>query len=32
MIDEAIRAIETYIGEGIQMAMNKHNGTVTSDP
>jgi PTH1 family peptidyl-tRNA hydrolase len=32
MIDEAIRAIETYLGEGIQMAMNKHNGTVTSDP
>jgi PTH1 family peptidyl-tRNA hydrolase len=28
MIDEAIRAIETYLQEGIQMAMNKHNGSV----
>ena len=28
MIDEAIRAIETYLQEGIQMAMSKHNGTV----
>lgn len=32
MIDEAIRAIETYLQEGIQMAMSKHNGTVNSDP
>jgi PTH1 family peptidyl-tRNA hydrolase len=31
MIDEAIRAIETYLQEGIQAAMNKHNGVVTSD-
>jgi PTH1 family peptidyl-tRNA hydrolase len=28
MIDEAIRAIETYLQEGIQMAMSRHNGTV----
>ena len=32
MIDEAIRAIETYLQEGIQMAMSRHNGSVTSDP
>ena len=28
MIDEAIRAIETYLQEGIQMAMSRHNGSV----
>lgn len=32
MIDEAIRAIETYLQEGIQMAMSRHNGSVSSDP
>ena len=30
MIDEAIRAIATYLQEDIQVAMNKHNGTVSS--
>ncbi|MCB8946257.1 MAG: aminoacyl-tRNA hydrolase [Ardenticatenaceae bacterium] len=32
MIDEAIRAIATYLNEGIQVAMNRHNGSVNSDP
>ena len=31
MIDEAIRAIETYLQEGIQLAMSKHNGSVGSE-
>ena len=32
MIDEAIRAIATYLTDGIQMAMNRHNGSVNNEP
>lgn len=32
MIDEAIQAIATYLQDGIQIAMNKHNGSVNSHP
>jgi len=32
IISEAIRATETYLREGIQLAMSRHNGTVISDP
>jgi PTH1 family peptidyl-tRNA hydrolase len=28
VLDVAVRAIETYLKEGIQMAMSRHNGTV----
>lgn len=28
ILDEAVRAIETYLREGIEMAMSRHNGTV----
>lgn len=31
MIDEAIRAIATYLTDGIQAAMNKHNGSVNNE-
>jgi PTH1 family peptidyl-tRNA hydrolase len=31
IISEAIRATETYLREGIQLAMSRHNGTVISD-
>jgi PTH1 family peptidyl-tRNA hydrolase len=32
MIDTAVRAIETYLQEGIQTAMNRYNGSVTNEP
>jgi PTH1 family peptidyl-tRNA hydrolase len=31
IISEAIRATETYLRGGIQLAMSRHNGTVISD-
>ena len=31
MVDEAIRAIATYLQDGIQVAMNKHNGSVNGN-
>jgi PTH1 family peptidyl-tRNA hydrolase len=32
IISEAIRATETYLREGIQLAMSRHNGSVISEP
>jgi PTH1 family peptidyl-tRNA hydrolase len=31
VLAEAIRAIETYLREGIQLAMSRHNGTLVSE-
>lgn len=31
IVDASIKAIETYLREGIQLAMNKHNGAVIED-
>jgi PTH1 family peptidyl-tRNA hydrolase len=31
VLDAAVRACETFVAEGIQLAMSKHNGTVISE-
>lgn len=31
VLDVAVRAMETFLVEGIQLAMSRHNGSVTSD-
>ncbi|HEX6384452.1 MAG TPA: aminoacyl-tRNA hydrolase [Anaerolineae bacterium] len=31
VLDEAVQAIETYLSDGIEMAMSRHNGTVVDD-
>jgi peptidyl-tRNA hydrolase len=32
LFEHAARAIETFVGEGIARAMNKHNGSIRSNP
>jgi PTH1 family peptidyl-tRNA hydrolase len=32
VLDTAVRAAETFLTEGIQMAMSKFNGTVVGNP
>jgi hypothetical protein len=29
LMDTAVKAVETYLTEGINLAMTKHNGTIT---
>lgn len=31
VLDEAVRAMETFLADGIQLAMSRHNGTVVAD-
>ena len=31
VLDEAVRAVETFLNEGIQLAMSRHNGNLADD-